>query len=393
MADQHQVAAVTRGNPGAKRCAPDYLEGLSGRLRAGYAADPWFAKQSNVSSLMSANDLYWHEGRVVVPDYDDLRTEIIYMHHNPPYMGHMGMDVTHKQLTAHYWWPRAESDVREYVRTCATCQTSKPKHVKPAGLLQPLPVPTAFWQQIGMDMITQLPVTPRGHTAIVVFQDRLSKMVHFAATTDHLDAAGYAKLFEENVYRLHGLPDSIVSDRDPRLTADFSRELYARLGVKQTFSTAFHPQTDGQVERSNQVLECMLRQYVSPNLDDWDEHLALCEFAVNSAFHKAIKASPFQLLYGKNPRTPTSVAPPASVVRDERTGKANVAKTLARASEAVQHARRCMTQAQQRYKAHADMHRRDQKFQPGERVLISTKVLRKGAGLPRAYHWCRRNQS
>ena len=90
-------------------------------------------------------------------------------------------------------------------------------------------------------------------------------MVHFAATTDTLDAVGYVKLFTENVFRLHGLPRDIVSDRDPRLTADFSRELYASLGVQQHFSNAFHPHTDGQVERSNQVLECMLRHYVGPN--------------------------------------------------------------------------------------------------------------------------------
>ena len=136
-----------------------------------------------------------------------------------------------------------------------------------------------------MDLITQLPQTKKGHTAyFVCFRSRLSKMVHFAATNDTLDAVGYVNLFMENVFRLHGLPRDIVSDRDPRLTADFSRELYASLGVQQRFSTAFHPQTDGQVERSNQVLECMLRHYVGPNLDDWDEHLALCEFAVNSAY-------------------------------------------------------------------------------------------------------------
>ena len=380
LSDPQQVAAVTLGNQGAHRCAPDYLEGLSGRLKAGYAADPWFAKQSNVSSLMLVNDLYWHEGRVVVPDHDDLRIEVMYMHHNPPYMGHMGMDITHKQLTAHYWWPSSEADVRQYVRTCATCQTNKPKHKKPAGLLQPLPVPDDFWQSIGMDLITQLPQTEKGHTAICVFQDRLSKMVHFAATNDTLDAVGYVNLFMENVFRLHGLPRDIVSDRDPRLTADFSRELYASLGVQQRFSTAFHPQTDGQVERSNQVLECMLRHYVGPNLDDWDEHLALCEFAVNSAYHQAVKASPFQLLYGKNPRIPTSAAPPASVVRDRKSGKVSVSKTLGRASDAVQHARQCMTRAQQRYKAYADQHRRDQEFQIGDRVLINTKFLRKGPG-------------
>ena len=136
----------------------------------------------------------------------------------------------------------------------------------------------------------------------------------------------------------------------------------------------------GQGKRSTQVLECMLKHYVGPNFNDWDEHLALSEFAVDSAYHQAVKASPFQLLLGKNPSNSTSAAPPASVVRDPKTGKLSVAKTLGRASEAVQHAKQCMTQAQQRYKAYADKHRRDQEFFIGDRVLISTKYLRKGSG-------------
>ena len=159
-----------------------------------------------------------------------------------------------------------------------------------------------------MDFITQLPVTRSGMDAVVVFVDRLTKMTHFAACTTSVTAEQNAQLFFENVYRSHGLPEEVVSDRDPRFTSAFTEELYKRMGTKQAMSTACHPQTDGQTERMNRILEDYLRHFVAPNQADFDECLVHAEFAINAAYQESVQASPFYLNYGQHPWTPLSVS-------------------------------------------------------------------------------------
>ena len=211
---------------------------------------------------------------------------------------------TEIRLGQYYWWPNMRSDVASYVQACVLCQRSKPEGKRPAGLLQPMPIPDKFWHAVSMDLITGLPKTAAGHDAIVVFVDMLSKMMHCAPCRSTVTSTGLAKLLLDNVVRLHGVPARVISDRDVRLTSGFAREFYALLGTPQLMSTAFHPQTDGQTERTNRLLEEMLRSYVGPRLDDWDEHLSMCELAINSAHSSSVKASPFELLFGENPRIP-----------------------------------------------------------------------------------------
>ena len=313
--DCTQVAAVSTraqdwgtqtAGPGAMVRAPDHLSGLSDRVVQGYAKDGWFQQQQNRDKLMSAQDLLWHEGCLVIPDYDGLRKELMYLHHDTPYAGHVGANKSTVSLQRQYWWPGMRADIVNYVQTCTMCQRSKPEQQRPAGLLQPLPVPEKFWQSVSMELITQLPQTPRGSTAIVVFVDRLSKMAHFAACKGTMDSEGLARLLVDNVFRLHGAPREVISDRDPRLTSTFDREFYQLLGTGQHMSTTFYHQTDGQTERVNRVLEEMLRSYISPSLDDWDLHLSLCEFACKAPYHDTVKASPFELMYGSNPRIPAT---------------------------------------------------------------------------------------
>jgi hypothetical protein len=159
-----------------------------------------------------------------------------------------------------------------------------------------------------MDFITGLPQTESGFDSIVVFVDKLTKMVHLAPCTKGLTADGVASLFMDNVFRHHGVPAKIISDRDTKLTADFWREVTKRLGSKCNFSTANHPQTDGQTERYNRVLEEVLRNFVSPTMTNWAELLPCCEFALNSHVHKSTTYSPFFLNYGRNPTRPIDLA-------------------------------------------------------------------------------------
>src|SRR5262249_31229798 len=153
----------------------------------------------------------------------------------------------------------------------------------PAGLLHPLLIPPNRWTHVSMDFITQLPLTKTGHDAIVVFVDLFSKMVHFAPLTTNANAPTAATIFFDTVFRLHGLPHFIVSERDARFTTQFWKALFKQLGTKLAMSTTFHPQTDAQTERTNRTLEDMLRAYTNYRQDDWDQHLTAAEFACNSA--------------------------------------------------------------------------------------------------------------
>ena len=157
-----------------------------------------------------------------------------------------------------------------------------------------------------MDWMTDLPVTKRGFDSILVVVDYLTKLAHFVPCRKTDTSADAAATLRREVVRLHGVPEGIVSDRDPKLMSNFMQDLFKQIGVRHAPSTAYHPQTDGQTERLNRVIQEMLRNYVSPNHDDWDEHLDLAEFAYNNAYHESIKTTPFRLSYGYDPRNPMS---------------------------------------------------------------------------------------
>ena len=239
-----------------------------------------------------------------IPKVEDLKEQCLKEVHDSPYSGHCGVHKTRDLLLRAYWWPGWSKDVHEYVRTCASCQRNKAGNTKRAGQLQPLPIPDAPWESVGMDWITHLPATPRDHTSIMVCVDRLSKMVHLIATKDKSGAEETARLFFDHVIKLHGVPKSIVSDRDARFPSHFWAALCDHLGVSRNLSTAFHPESNGQTERCNRILQDMLRHYINPMHNDWDEHLTTVEFAINNSYQESIKTTPFMLNYGTEPFDP-----------------------------------------------------------------------------------------
>ena len=206
-------------------------------------------------------------------------------------------------MQRHYWWPGITAYVRHYVQSCTSCQLSKSTNRVQPGQLRPLQIPDSPFASVGMDFITGLPQTRSGHDCILVFVCRLTKMVHFVPTTTTVGGEATASLYRDHVFKLHGLASELVSDRGTQFNNAFMRTLTRLLGTRQALSTAFHPQTDGQTERVNRVLEEMLRHFNSPRQDDWDEYLSLAEFAVNNAKHASTGQSPFFLVYGRNPRT------------------------------------------------------------------------------------------
>jgi hypothetical protein len=301
--------------------------------------------------------------RLCLPADKPLRQAILHDHHDAPLAGHPGFDKTYDLVHRHYYWPGMPNAIRSYVESCDVCQRTKSSTQSPAGLLQPLPTPDKPWSQVSLDLITQLPKTRQGHDAIIVFVDRFTKMAHFAPTTTTIDAPGIARLLHDNVVRLHGIPRVLVSDRDPRFTSRFWRALASILRTKLAMSTAYHPQSDGQTERTNRTLEQVLRAYVSHDQRDWDLLLSSAEFAYNNSTHASTKASPFYLNYGHHPTdsfspTDTDNASAGSLVQRLKTAHKITVDNL--------------SSAQAAQAAQANKHRREVTFSPGDLVLLST---------------------
>ena len=194
------------------------------------------------------------EGKVYVPKDKELRAEIIQWHHDVPAAGHGGRWKMVELVTRNYWWPGVTRDVGRYVEGCDLCQRMKNRTEELAGKLKLSKVPEKPWTHLTVDFIMKLLVVAR-KDAILVVCDRLSKMMHFVATTEGMLAEGLVRLFRDNVWKLHGLPESMVSDRRPQFAVKLMKELNRMLGIETKLSTAFHPQTDGQMERMNQELE------------------------------------------------------------------------------------------------------------------------------------------
>lgn len=312
------------------------------------------------------------QARLYVPPVPALRSKVVYYNHDALLAGHLGMDKTCELVSRHYYWPNMRDFVREYVRTCANCQRNKSTNAKSPGLLQPLPIPEQNWEHVSMDLIVQLPRTKRNFDAVVTFVDKLSKMVHFVPTRTDITAPELARLFIDNVVRLHGLPRVIISDRDPKFTSKFWRTLFDELDVDLHLSTAYHPQTDGQSERANRTIEEMLRSYVNVRHDNWDELLSPLEMAYNNSVNASTKFSPYYLNYGQHPILPgtmytkvcTSIENPA------------VADMLGQLQAALSLAKHNLQQAIQRQERLANEKRQDVQFEVGQLVYLSAQDLK-----------------
>lgn len=199
-----------------------------------------------------------YKGKIYIGNNADFGAQVINYMHSSSIGGHSGIQGTYQKVQQVFLWPGLREQVKRLVSQCNICQISKHENVKVPGLLQPLPVPDQAWVSISMDFIDQLP-NSQGKTTIWVIVDRFTKYGHFIALSPPLSASSLAQIFVNEVYRLHGLPTYIVSDRDTIFTSNFWRELMTTLGIQQQLSTAYHPQTDGQTERVNQCLENYLR--------------------------------------------------------------------------------------------------------------------------------------
>lgn len=274
---------------------------------------------------------------------------LLYEYHSTPSAGHPGVDRTLRRLAAVFYWAGMRRDVKKFVDACYTCQTTKYSTQKPAGLLQPLPIPTQVWEDVSIDFVTGLPQS-RGYTAIMVVVDRLSKYAHFAPLLTKFDAWRVANVFVDTVVKHHGFPKTLISDRDPVFLSEVWENLLRLSGTKLKFSTAYHPQTDGQTEVRNRGLEQYLRAFVSDRPTKWTNFLPWAELALNCFYHEGLGTSPFRALYGREPPSLVAAVSSASC-------PSAIADVIRRRGELLVWLRKNLAKAQQRMRDLANKHR------------------------------------
>ncbi|CAM8999441.1 unnamed protein product [Rhodiola kirilowii] len=244
------------------------------------------------------DDILQFRGRLCVPG-GELRQEILREAHCTPYTMHSGSTKMYHDLRDTYWWNGMKREIADYVSRCLTCQRVKAEHKKHAGLLQSIEIPEWKWECITIDFVTGLPRTRKGYDSIWVIVDRLTKISHFIPVKTSYLSEQYARIYIDEIVRLHGVPISIISNRGTQFTSRFWRSVQEVLGIQLHLSTAFHPQTDGQIERTIQTLEDMLRACIIDFKGSWDRYLSVMEFAYNNNYHSSIlffKASRWLLL-------------------------------------------------------------------------------------------------
>ena len=321
--------------------------------------------------------------QLLVPDVGTLRQDLLREHHDVPLAGHFSAAKTTDLLLRHYYWPSVHKDVKQYIKSCTACAVSKGNTQKPAGLLQPLPIPSRRFEVITMDFVTALPETPSGHDAIFIMVDKLTKRLYLAPCTSSVTAVDAAELLFQNVIRYQGVPSTVLSDRGSQFTSAFFRSVCAQLNIQQNLTTAYHPQTDGQSERAVRTVTDALRCFAL-DYPDWTKVLPAIEFAYNNSVNPSTGFSPFFLCYGENPPSP----PAMDLRRLELTNPCQAAVDFAAATQgAIELAQQRLLQAQERQKKYADEHRRPLEFKVGDEVYLSTENLPLAAPRKLAPKW------
>ncbi|KAL6578234.1 hypothetical protein OROMI_010562 [Orobanche minor] len=310
----------------------------------------------------------YYKDRLVIPKDSKFIPSLLLEFHQSAAGGHSGYYRTYRRLATNVYWPGMIARVQEFVKACDICQRCKASSAAPGGLLQPLSIPSAIWEDVSMDFIVGLPKS-KGFDAILVVVDRLSKYAHFILLKHPYTAKIVAEAFTREVIRHHGIPQSIVSDRDPIFLSSFWREIFRSQGTKLNMSSAYHPETDGQTEVINRCLEAYLRCFAVDQPRTWSTWIPWAEFWYNSTFHSSTGKSPFEVVYGRKPPTILQFVPGEVRVQ-------SVLMELQDRNEALKQLKQHLSQSQARMKENADKKRRDVQFQVGEWVYVKLKPYR-----------------
>ena len=309
-----------------------------------------------------------YKGRIVIPKFSRFIPLLLEQYHDSPVGGHSGDLKTYARMAAHWYWIGMRGDVTAHVMKCSICQQHKSSNLSPAGLLQPLPLPSLVWEEVTMDFVEGLPRS-KGYDTVLVVVDRLTKYAHFLALKHPFTAYTVAGVFIREVVKLHGFPSSIISDRDRIFMSLFWRELFRLQGTQLKRSTAYHPQTDGQSEVVNKCLETYLRCFTSGQPRNWGAWLSWAEFWYNSSPHLSTKISPFKALYGRDP-------PHLLRLGRGHTAVDSLEQLLMEREAILDDLRFNLVRAQQRMSKYANQQRREVEFEIGDRVYLKLQPYR-----------------
>lgn len=326
--------------------------------------------------LHSYDSLYFHGAQLYVPVA--LRTRCMRDHHDTPWCAHPGFARMFELLSRDFWWPKMRADIKQYVKTCPSCQQMKPVNTARMGLHHAFDHPDTRWHVVSCDLIVDLPQSD-GFDSVITFVDKCSKMTHFIPCNKNITAMQFADVFVSHIFRLHGMPDVIISDRDTKFTSAFWQQFTEAIGIRLNMSTAYYAQTDGQTERQHRSVEECLRHFVAFSQDKWSSYLPIIEFALNNLQNRTTGSSPFFLNYGQHPKVPGSVlfsrSSEAPVIENpdhvpllptvqDRINK--LYDVLDKASDIAAKSMRAATD-------YVNKHRTDVNFTVGDEVLLSTR--------------------
>ncbi|GJV03650.1 ty3-gypsy retrotransposon protein [Tanacetum coccineum] len=355
-------------------------------IRTYFATDPKgqeFAASITADPTVFPNHVFrdglvFITGKLFILPISKIRDQLLTEFHSSFIDGHAGINATVKRLSSTFTWLGLKKDVAQFVKSCTVCQAIKHPNHKPYGLLQPLPTPSQPWHDISMDFITQLPPS-KGKVCIWVIVDRLSKYAHFLPLPPNYTAVTLASLFMHEIYRLHGLPKTIVSDRDPLFLSRFWKELFKLMGTKLLHSSAYHPQTDGQTEVVNRCLEMYLRAFVFDEPRTWAKLLYLAEFCYNTSHHSSINMSPFKALYGRDVTSIHNYLPGS-------TATGSIENSLLEHQKIMSSLKHSIEVSKQKMVTQANKHRLDKHFAVGDFVYLRLHKYRQTSVHNRTNH-------
>jgi len=318
--------------------------------------------------MIQRDRVWFRKGKVFLDPTSTLLPQILIDCHATPVGGHFGFHKTLARIKQDFSWPDMHRTVKEFLQQCERCQRFKTNCMKPAGLLQPLLVSNQVWTEISMDFIEGLP-SSHGYSCIMVVVDRLSKYAHLIPLKHPYTAITVVKAFISNIVRLHGIPTFIVSDRDKVFLSTFWRTLFQFQGTQLCMSSSYHPQSDGQIEVVNRILEQYLQCFTRDQPQTWFDWVPWAEFSYNTSVHSSTKVTPFEVVYGVPPPSLLTYVPSTSKVQA-------VDEHLRDRDYILCELRRNLLLAQNRMKCQADQHRRDVSFDIGDYVYLKLQPYR-----------------
>ena len=319
-------------------------------------------KEVDTGEWKVAEGLIRRRGIIQVPNTQRARTLVVDQCHDDPAAGHLGRDKTVERVKLRFYWEGMDGWIADYVKSCVKCQRVKGTNQKVPGELMPMPIPPKPWAWISMDFLGPFTKTAAGFDMILVVVCMFSKMVHLIPTTRGAGAPEVGWLVDREVVRLHGVPEAIVHDRDVRFDCKYWRGLWESRGTELRFSTAYHPQTDGQTERTNRTALDVLRTSVNDSGKDWDKQLPMVELVINSAKQSSTGLTPFMIVYGREMVTPVDTRLKTGLVVDNPA----VEELGIKLQKIWEETRKRIKVAQERQKRNADTRRRKEEYKAGD---------------------------